>query len=72
MSYSTSRAPNKPNCSYFPEQDLECPSNLHGKAKYLPLWAKKSIKVEEFPPYLMQNEPEIYEPSEKTDYGSNK
>ena len=48
------------------ECDLEYPSSIHEKTKHFPfLPEKKSIKVENFPPYMTTNKPEKYKPTEK-------
>ena len=48
------------------ECDLEYPSSIHEKTKRFPfLPDKKTIKVEEFSPFLMKHEPEKYKPTEK-------
>ena len=48
------------------ECDLEYPSSIHERTKYFPFLRKrKTIKLDDFSPYLMKNKPEKYKPTEK-------
>ena len=56
---------NNEHC-FLIECDLEYPSSLHEKTKYFPFFPeKKTIKVEDFSPYMITNKPEKYKPTEK-------
>ena len=61
-----SRTPDNDEHGFLIECDLDHPSSIHDKTKYFPfLPDKKTIKVEDFSPYTMKNEPEKYKPTEK-------
>ena len=48
------------------ECDLEYPNNIHEKTKHFPfLPEKKTVKLEDFSPYMKTNKPEKYKPTEK-------
>ena len=48
------------------ECDLDYPSSIHEKTKCFPyLPEKKTIKVEDFSPYMTENKPKKYKPTEK-------
>ena len=60
------RTPDNNEHGFLIECDLEYPSSIHEKTKHFPfLPEKKTIKVEGFSPYMTENKPEIYKPTEK-------
>ena len=60
------RTPDNNEHGFLIECDLEYPSNIHEKTKYYPfLPEKKTIKIEDFSPYMTINKPEKYKPTEK-------
>ena len=60
------RTPDNDEHGFSIECDLEYPSSIHEKSKYFPfLRDKRTIKVEEFSPYMMKNKREKYKPTEK-------
>ena len=60
------RTPDNNEHGFLIECDLEYPSSIHKKTKYFPfLPEKKTIKVEDFSPYMTTNKPEKYKPTEK-------
>ena len=61
-----SRIPDKDEHGFSKECNLEQPSGIHEKTKHFPfLPDKKTIKVEDFSPYMMKNKPEKYKPTEE-------
>ena len=51
---------------FLKECDLEYPNSIHKKTEHFPfLPEKKTIKVEDFSPYMTENKPEKYKPTEK-------
>ena len=53
------RTPDNDDHGFLIECDLECPNNIHEKTKHFPFLAeKKTIKVEDFSPYMTTNKPE--------------
>ena len=53
------RTPDKDEHGSLIECDLEYPNSLHEKTKYFPfLPEKRTIKVEDFSPFVMKNKPE--------------
>ena len=60
------RTPDNIEHGFLIECDLEYTSNLHEKTKYFPfLPEKKTIKVEDFSPYMTTHKPEKNKPTEK-------
>ena len=60
------RTPDNDDHGFLIECDLEYPNNIHEKTKHFPfLPEKKTIKIEDFSPYMMTNKPEKYKPTEK-------
>ena len=60
------RTPDNDEHGMLIECDLEYPISIHEKTKYFPfLPDKKSMKVEDFSPYMSTNKPEKYRPTEK-------
>ena len=60
------RLPDTDEHGFLIECDLEYPSSIHEKTKYFPfLPDKKTIKVEDFSPYMTINITEKYKPTEK-------
>ena len=60
------RTPDKDEHGLLIERDLEYPSSIHKKTEFYPfLLEKKTIKVEEFSPYMTTYKPEKYKPTEK-------
>ena len=60
------RTPDNDEHGFLIECDLEYPSSIHEKTKYFPsLPHKKTIKVDDFSPYMMANKPEKYKLTEK-------
>ena len=60
------RAPDNDDHGFLIECDLENPNNIHEKTKHFPfLPEKKTIKVEDFSPYMKTNKPEKCKPTEK-------
>ena len=60
------RSPNNYEHGFLIECDLEYPSNIHEKTKHFPfLPEKKTVKVENFSPYMTINRPEKFKPTEK-------
>ena len=60
------RTPDNDEHGFLIECDLEYPNSIHEKTKYFPfLLEKKTIKVEDFSPYMIINKPEKYKPREK-------
>ena len=59
------RTPDKDEHGFLIECHLEYPSSIHEKTKFFPyLPEKKTVKVEDFSPYMTENEPEK-KPTEK-------
>ena len=51
---------------FLRECDLEYPSSIHEETKYFPFMPdKKTIKVDNFSPYMMKIKPEKNKPTEK-------
>ena len=60
------RTPDNNEHGFLIECDLENPNNIHEKTKFFPfLPEKKTIKIEDFSPYMTINKPEKYKPTEK-------
>ena len=60
------RTPDNDEHGFLKECDLERSSSLHDKTKYFPfLPDKKTIKLEDFSPYMTENKPQEYKPTEK-------
>ena len=60
------RTPDNNEHGFLIECDLEYPNSIHKKTKYFPfLPEKKTIKVEDFSPYMTTNKPKKYKPTEK-------
>ena len=60
------RTPDNYEHGFLIECDLEYPSSIHEKTEHFPfLPEKKTIKVEDFPPYMKANKPEKYKLTEK-------
>ena len=60
------RTPDKDEHGFLIECELEYPSSIHERTKFLPfLPDKKTPKVEDFSPYMRTNKPEKYKPTEK-------
>ena len=60
------RTPDKDEHGFLIECDLEYPSSTHENTKLFPfLPEKKTIKVEDFSPYMTINKPEKIKPTEK-------
>ena len=60
------RTPDNDEHGFLKECDLEYPNNLHEKTKYFPFLPEtKTVKLEDFSPYLKTNKPEKYKPTEK-------
>ena len=60
------RTPDNDERGFLEECDLEYPSSIHEITKYFPfLPDKKTIKIENFSPYMTINKPEKYKPTEK-------
>ena len=60
------RTPDNYRHGFLTDFDLEYPSSIHEKTKYCPfLPEKKNKKLEDFSPYMMNNKPEKYKPTEK-------
>ena len=60
------RTPDNDEHGFLIECDLEYPSSIHEKTKHFPfLPDKKTIKVEDFSPYMMENKPANFKPTEK-------
>ena len=60
------RTPDNNEHGFLIECDLEYPSSLHKKTKHFSfLPEKKTVKVEDFSPYMTANKPEKYKPTEK-------
>ena len=60
------RTPDNNEHGFLIECDLEYPNSIHKKTKYFPfLPEKKTVKVEDFSPYMTTNKPEKYKPTEK-------
>ena len=60
------RTPDNYEHGFLIECDLEYPSNIHERTKHFPfLPEKKTIKLEDFAPYMMTNKPEKYKPTEE-------
>ena len=60
------RTPDNNEHGFLIECDLQYPSNIHEKTKYFPFFPeKKTVKVEDFSPYMLTNKPEKYKPTEK-------
>ena len=60
------RIPDNDEHGFLIECDLEYISSIHEKTKHFPfLPEKKTIKVEDFSPYMTTNKPEKYKPTEK-------
>ena len=60
------RTPYNDEHGFLTECDLEYPSSVHEKTKYFPfLPEKKTVKVDNFAPYMINNKPEKYKPTEK-------
>ena len=60
------RTPDIEEHGFSIECDFEYPSSIHEETKYFPfLPDKKTIKVDDFSPYMINNKPEKYKPSEK-------
>ena len=60
------RTPDIDEHGFLIECDLEYPSNIHEKTNYFPfLPEKKTLKVEDFSPYMRINKLEKYKPTEK-------
>ena len=52
------KTPDNDEHGFLIEGDLEYPSSIHEKTKYFPFApAKKTIKVEDFSPYMTINKP---------------
>ena len=60
------RTPDNDEHGFLIECDLEYPSSIHEKTKYFPfLPDEKTIKVEDFSPYMTINKPEKHKPTKK-------
>ena len=60
------RFPDNDEHGFLMECDLEYPSSIHEKTKiFLFLPDKKTIKVDDFLPYMMKTKPKNYKPTEK-------
>ena len=60
------RTPDNNEHGFLIECDLEYPNNIHEKTKHFPfLPEKKTIKIEDFSPYMTINKPKKYKPTEK-------
>ena len=60
------RTPDNDEHGFLIECDLEYPSNVHEKTKYFPfLPEQKTVKIEDFSPYMTTNKPKKYKPTEK-------
>ena len=60
------RTPDNDEHGFLIECDSEYPSSVHEKPKFFPfLPDKKTIKVDDFSPYMMNNKPEKYKPTEE-------
>ena len=60
------RTPDNDEHCFLIECDLEYPYYIHEKIKQFPfLPQKKTIKVEDFSPYMTTNKPEKYKSTEK-------
>ena len=60
------RTPDNYEHGFLIECDLEYPSSIHEKTKHFPfLPEKKTVKVEDFSPYMTTNKPEKYKSTEK-------
>ena len=60
------RTPDNDDHGFLIECDLEYPNSIHEKTKHFPfLPEKKTVKVEDFSPYMKTNKPEKYKPTEK-------
>ena len=60
------RTPDNDEHGFLIECDLEYPNNIHKKTMHFPLLPeKKTVKVEDFSPYMKTNKPEKYKPTEK-------
>ena len=61
-----SRTPDNDEHGFLIECDLEYPTSIHEKTEHFPfLPEKKTIKVEDFSPFMMTNKPEKNKPTEK-------
>ena len=60
------RTPDNDEHGFLLECDIEYPSSIHNKTKYISfLPEKKTIKVEDFSPSMTINKPEKFKPTEK-------
>ena len=60
------RTPDIDEHGFLIECDLEYPDGIHKKTKHFQFFSeKKTVKVEDFSPYMTTNKPEKYKPTEK-------
>ena len=59
------RTPDNDEHGFLIECDLEYPNSIHKKKHFPFLPEKKTVKVEDFSPYMKTNKPEKYKPTEK-------